>query len=77
MTGKDQRRRARKAKQARDNYRPDVSEVSLARVAKRLRAGISTWLEDPLQGPPGSVLDDDLDPTAVTAVLMAWLAGSR
>lgn len=77
MTGKDQRRRARKAKQARDNYRPDVSEVSLARVARRLRAGISTWLEEPPKGPPHSILDDDLDPTAVTAVLMGWLTGSR
>jgi hypothetical protein len=73
---KDQRWRTRKAKQARDNYQPDVSEVSIARVAKRLRAGISIWLEDPPKGPPHSVLDD-LDPTAEAAVLMGWLAGSR
>lgn len=77
MKSKDQRRRARKAKQTRDTYRPDVSEVSIARVTRRLRAGISTWLEDPPKGPPHSVLDDDLDPTAVAAVLMGWLAGSR
>ncbi|OAP19932.1 MULTISPECIES: hypothetical protein [Amycolatopsis] len=77
MTSKDQRRRARKAKQLRDSYQPDVSEMSLARVAKRLRTGISTWLEDPTQGPPTAVVDDDLDPAAVTTTLMAWLAGSR
>jgi hypothetical protein len=77
VKGKDQQRRARKAKQAREDYRPDVSEVSIVRVAKRLRSGISTWLEDPPKGPPHSVLDDDLDPIAVAAVLMGWLAGSR
>lgn len=29
------------------------------------------------QRPPRSLLDDDLDPTAVAAVLMGWLVGSR
>ncbi|WP_245225019.1 hypothetical protein [Streptomyces smyrnaeus] len=58
---------------------PDVSEISRARTAKRLRADIATWLENPSKGPGGSFIEGDHPsaPTAVFAVLMGWLVAAR
>lgn len=50
----------------------------LHREGRQALAGRDQYLAGgPAKGPPHSVLDDDLDPTAVAAVLMGWLAGSR
>lgn len=77
MGRKAQRRHA--DRRSRDSYQPDVSEVSRARAAKRLRADIATWLENPTAGPPSSFMEGErpVDPVAVSAVLLHWLVAAR
>lgn len=77
MGRKAQRRRA--DRRHGDDNQPDVSKVSRARAARRLRADIANWMENPSAGPTSSFMDGDpsVDPVAVSAVLLHWLAGAR
>ncbi|MCX4683929.1 hypothetical protein OG401_06315 [Kitasatospora purpeofusca] len=78
--GRNSQRRRSARQQGRGTIdRPDVSEISRARTAKRLRADIAEWLADPSKGPGGSFIEGDnpSDPVAVWAVLMHWLVSAR
>jgi len=78
--GKNSQRRRSARQQSKQNVsRPDVSEFSRARTARRLRADIAAWLENPSKGPGGSFLEGEnpSDPVAVWAVLMHWLVSAR
>ncbi|MEU7419711.1 hypothetical protein [Streptomyces antibioticus] len=79
MGRNSQRRRSARAAKAERDVRPDLSEISRARTAKRLRADIATWMDNPSKGPGGSFIEGEhpSDPTAVWAILMGWLVSAR
>ncbi|MFD3580477.1 hypothetical protein [Streptomyces sp. NPDC058644] len=79
MGRNSQRRRSARAARVGRNVTPDLSEISCVRTAKRLRADIATWMQNPSQGPGASFIEGEhpSDPTAVWAILMGWLVAAR
>lgn len=79
MGRKSRRRRDTHVARADRDVKPDLSEISRVRTARRLHADIATWMADPSQGPGSSFLEGEppADPVAVWAILMGWLVGAR
>ncbi|MFF2651130.1 hypothetical protein [Streptomyces sp. NPDC058045] len=79
MGRNSQRRRLARTGRKNSVSPPDLSEVSRARAAKRLRADIAAWLEVPSSGPGRSFIEGEhpSDPTMVWGILMHWLVAAR
>ncbi|MFJ2909556.1 hypothetical protein ACIO8F_09070 [Streptomyces sp. NPDC087228] len=79
MGRNSQRRRSARAMRKIRATAPDLSEISRVRTAKRLRADIASWMENPSKGPSGSFIEGEhaSDPAMVFTTLMFWLVAAR